>query len=337
MSIKSLIKKGILKSGLLRFKRLFMPKTAVILYFHSVSHDRDGQRYYVAPGITASAETFRKYMLLLKERFHPVTLDEIADWVNGNKEIPARSVAITFDDGFADNYHVAAPIMEEFGIRGTFYLTTGCVEKQTLPWFCKTLYLFEHARSKGLFLRDPLARRDWQLSLPKENREAFRFHNNQCATFSWKQQSERIEWLEKHLSLKYNELDAPRMMTWEMARELIQRGHTIGNHTYSHPNVGHISAEDRQSEIVESHRLLEKKLGQVPKHFSYPHPCLSPQRNRESDELVRSLGYQTTVLTEQGEIRRETSPFHLPRVSISEMPIDAFLWKLETAFAGIKT
>jgi hypothetical protein len=57
----------------------------------------------------------------------------------------------------------------------------------------------------------------------------------------------------------------------------------------------------------------------------------------ESDELVRSLGYRSIVLTKQGLIQRGTSPFHLPRLSISEMPVDEFRWKLETAFAGMKT
>ncbi|MCL2304078.1 MAG: polysaccharide deacetylase family protein [Planctomycetaceae bacterium] len=337
MSIKRIVKKTIIKSGLLRFKQCFMPQTAVILYFHSVSNDREGQRSYIGPGITATAGTFRQYMHLLKERFHPVTLDEIADWVSGNKRIPSRSVAITFDDGFADNYHLAAPIMEEFGIRGTFYLTAGCVENQTLPWFCKTLYLFEQAKNKGIVLRDPWAKRDWQLDSPREHQEAFMFHNEQCAAFSWKQQNERIEWLENHFSFRYNDAIAPRMMTWEMARELIQRGHNIGNHTYSHPNVGYISTEDRQIEIVESHRLLAEKLKQTPKHFSYPHPYLNPQHNPESDKQVLVLGYETIVLTEWGGVKRETPPFHLPRVSIGEMSIDAFLWKLETAFAGIKT
>ena len=338
MSIKSLLKKGIVKSGLLRLRQRLRQKTAVILYFHSISNDRDGQQNYIGPGITASDETFRKYMRLLRERFQPITLDDLADWISGNKEIPERSVAVTFDDGFADNYHLAAPIMENFGIRGTFYLTTGCVENQTLPWFCKLLYLFELAKNQGIILHDQYAKKKWQLDSPQEHQEAYLFHARQCAALSWKQQNERVQWLEKHLSFKYNDSDAPRMMTWKMARELIQKGHNIGNHTYSHPNIGHTSPEDWHVEIVEAHHSLEKKLEQTPKHFSYPNPFrLNPQCNTESDELVRSLGYKTIVLTEHGSVKRETSPLHLPRLSISEMPLNEFRWKLETAFAEIKT
>ena len=59
---------------------------------------------------------------ILREQYHPVTLDDIADWLEHKKPLPHRAVAVTFDDGFADNYHLAAPIMEKHDIRGAIYL-----------------------------------------------------------------------------------------------------------------------------------------------------------------------------------------------------------------------
>lgn len=336
MSLKETIKQGILQSGLLRIKQWTLPPTALILYFHSVSPDRDVQKSHIGPGITATTDTFREYMRILRNRFHPVTLDDIAECLEEKKEIPVRSVALTFDDGFYDNYHYAAPIMEEFDIRATFYLTSACVEHQTLPWFCKLLFLFENTKNKGVF-HDSFAKRDWNLDSPEEHREAYLYHLYECARFSWKEQNEHILRLEENLNLCYNEGQAPAMMTWEQAKQLIHRGHIIGNHTFSHPNVAYISPEDRQIEIVESHRLLEERLEHPVKHFSYPHPCLNPQHDTASDDLVRSLGYRTIALTEQGWVRSNSSQHALQRVSIAEMPIKAFLWKLETAFAGIKT
>jgi len=333
MSIKSLVKKGIVGSRLLRLKQWCSPKTALVIYYHSVSDRWDRDQAYI-PGISMRPETFRMQMRLLRDHYRPVLLDDIVDWLEHRKELPPRSVAITFDDGFEDNHRVATPIMEEFGIRATFFLTSGCVEHQTLPWFAKMRFLTNQAGKHSKLVHDFVAERDWQF--PQDARNVSLFHTRQCACMSWHQQMERIAYVENMLDLQFDSEPAPRMMTWEMARELIQRGHSIGNHSYSHPNIGYISKETKQVEIVESHKLLEQRLGVPPEHFSYPHPCLDPQHDEESDEIVRSLGYKSVVLTKPGRVECHTSPAHLSRVSVGEMTIEEFHWKLETAFAGMK-
>jgi len=319
---------------MLRLKQFCMQKAALVIYYHSVSDRWERDQTYL-PGISVRSETFRMQMRLLRDRYHPLLLDDIADLLELRQELPSRSVAITFDDGFEDNHRVAAPILEEFGFRATFYLTSGCVEHQTLPWFAKMRFLTNQAGKHPKLVHDSLAERDWQF--PQDARNVSLFHTRHCACMSWHQQMDRIAHVEKMLELQFDSEPAPGMMTWEMARDLIQRGHLIGNHSYSHPNIGHISNENRHFEIVESHRLLEKRLGSSPEHFSYPHPCLNPQHDEESDEMVRSLGYKTVVLTKPGLVRCNTSPAYLPRLSIGEMPIEEFHWKLETAFAGIET
>ena len=334
MSMKSIIKKVIVKSGLLRLRQYCLPKTILILYFHSVTDQWELAQEFI-PGISVRSGTFYRLMQVLRKHYHPLTLEDIVEGLDGRKELPSRSVAITFDDGFEDNYRLAAPIMEEFGIRAAFYLTSGCVEHQTLPWFAKLRYLTNQAKVQSRLVHDTLVEKDWQL--PHDARNLFLHHACQCACMSWQQQLDRIAYVEKMLELQFDDETAPRMMTWEMARDLIQRGHIIGNHTYSHPNVGHISREYQQIEIVESHRLLETRLGQTPKHFSYPHPCLEHQNDAVSDEMVRFLGYKTIVFTRHGEVELETSPFDLPRVSIGEMPLDELIWNLETTFSGMKS
>jgi peptidoglycan/xylan/chitin deacetylase (PgdA/CDA1 family) len=142
---------------------------------------------------------------------------------------------------------------------------------------------------------------------------------------------------EDRLKIRYDEKDAPKMMDWEMARNLIRRNHIIGNHTFSHPNVAHVSPETQVFEIEESHRLLSEHLNHHVEHFSYPHPCLKPQHDEHSDDLVQKLGYKTIVLTDYGWVRENTSPFLIPRLSLAQMETNTFVWRLETAFARIQT
>lgn len=335
MNWKSFTKKTIRKSGILSLRAKLRPQCCAVVYFHSVSEYRNRDGHYIAPAISVEAERFREYMRLLRRDFHPVTLDDLTDWLNGRRELPRRSVVVTFDDGFADNAHVAAPVMEEFDIRGTFYLTTACIEHQTLPWFCKILCLFHHAGKLGRVVTHPETSVSCDLSDPRARQEVYRRYVHACVKLPWEKQNDLIAQLEKTLDLEYDEANAPKMMTWDDARELERRGHLIGNHTFSHANVAHMAADEKRNDIERSHALLETRLGHPPAHFSYPHPCLDPQRDAESDEVVRSLRYRSCVLTEFGTVDRKTNPLEISRISIGQMESEEFLWKLETAFAGL--
>lgn len=336
MSVKRFAKSAILNLRLLSIKQAFLPTSAVILYYHSVSNHRNKQAPYINPSITVTDATFRKHLELLRKRFSFVSLSDLYNWHNGQEAIPPRSIAITFDDGFADNYHIAAPLLEEYGTRGTFYLTASAVENQSLPEFCKITWLFEKGHELGRTLHLPDENKTWNLANYSEKREAFVYFMYPSAKMSAEDQARCVQRLENLLDIRYNADDAPKMMTWEQAKELHGRGHIIGNHTFSHPNVGHLTPELQRFELEESKKIMQERLGFLIEHFSYPHPCLNPHRNENSDAIVRELGYKTCVLTDWGKVEKTTSPLLLPRISMGEMSVDDFTWKLETAFAGIK-
>ncbi len=334
--LKRIAKKIILNFGLLNVKRCFLPKTALILYYHSVVHDPREYGDHINPGIAIGTKLFREQMQLLRKKYHPVTVEEIRRWIVDGVDLPPRSVAVTFDDGFADNFTVAAPVMEELGIRGGFYLTANSVDNQTLPWFCKIHYLFEKWKASGKKFTDT-ENRLWSVDEPVKYAEAYRHFGYPCARVSLEGQEMRIAKLESLLGIRYDASNAPKMMTWNNANDLARRGHLIGNHTFSHPNVAQLTSEDQKSEIERSQALLRKHMECSVEHFSYPHPCLNPQWDKTSQELIRETGYKSIVLTEPGWVTRNSSPLQLSRVTIGSWPLDVFSWKIETAFAGINT
>ena len=334
-SWKRMVKPLILRSGILRFyTTLFRPQEVAILCYHSVATDREGQDNYISKAITASAELFDEQMRMLREKYNPVTLDDIADWMATRKKLPPRSVAVTFDDGFEDNYTVAAPIMEKYGICGAFYLTVGAVIKGELPWFCRTIYLFHEAKRRNMVLTDTELKRTWNLGDPAENHEAFVHYSNPCATETGRVQEEHVEKLETWFGFKLDLTQGPRMMSFAEARELRRRGHIVGNHTFSHDNIGHIPPETLHHEIAEANEVLERELGEKPEHFSYPHPCLSPQWNEHSLALTGQLGFKTAVLTDHGMVTKTSHPLLLHRVIPGNECAEDFCWRLDNAFAG---
>lgn len=334
MNFKEKIKPLLHRSGLLRLREMMLSRSVLILGYHSVSENRDGQADFINPGITTRADRFADQMRLLREKYRPTTLEEIAAWIREDRPIPARSIAVSFDDGFEDNYSVAAPILEQFDIRGTMYLTVDCVQKQKIPWFCRIQYLFREAKRRKRILHDEEFDRNWNLDDPADYREAFALYNRSTASLEGENLERRIAEFEERFGFRSETEDSPRMMNFRQARELSERGHAIGNHSLSHGNLARIPEDSLDREIVQAHEILQRELGRSVEHFSYPHPALSPQWNERTLEMTQRLGYRTAVLTRQDRITRRTSPLLLPRIMLSNPDLDQFRWKIDKAFAG---
>jgi len=102
-----------------------------IVMYHSVAPE-------VAKGnlLTVSADTFDKQMSFLKRhRYNVIRLGSIKDYILGKKKIPGRTIAITFDDGYKDNYTYAFPILKKFNLPATIFIIVSEVGRpDRLSW-----------------------------------------------------------------------------------------------------------------------------------------------------------------------------------------------------------
>ena len=76
-------------------------------------------------------------------------MDEISDIIKHKKDLPKNSFAITFDDGFENNYKIAAPILKKYNLKSTFYFSTELVENNSMSWIDKVEYAFEKSKQKS--------------------------------------------------------------------------------------------------------------------------------------------------------------------------------------------
>jgi len=114
MTVKSALKDAVYSSA-----RMLMPwrPGAIILFYHSIG--TNDYSFTVSPG------SFSKQMEWLKaSAFNIVSLDELAGYREAGT-IPKKTLAITFDDGYQDNYTNAFPILWRHGIPATIFITTG--------------------------------------------------------------------------------------------------------------------------------------------------------------------------------------------------------------------
>lgn len=96
---------------------------AVILQYHHVSE--------TLPAVTSvSANTFTKHLSYLKEHnFNVIALNELISAIQQGKTLPEKTVAITFDDGYNNNYEQAAPILEKFGYPYTIFVNPTLIDE----------------------------------------------------------------------------------------------------------------------------------------------------------------------------------------------------------------
>lgn len=93
-----------------------MQKLYIAMYHYT--RDLKHSRYPEIKGMDSSL--FRKQVEFIKESFHVVTMEQVIEAVKGGAELPENAMLLTFDDGYADNYTVAFPILEEYGLQGSF-------------------------------------------------------------------------------------------------------------------------------------------------------------------------------------------------------------------------
>jgi peptidoglycan/xylan/chitin deacetylase (PgdA/CDA1 family) len=325
------LKKILVSSRVLRWAAVFAPASVVILMYHSVKEEPELYADSIGTGIIHPVAVFRKQMEILARRFNPVPLTDVLLFVGGKSRLPPRSVVVTFDDGFADNARVAAPILNRFSLRAAFYLTAGLIGTPEPPWYCRVRYAFNTTK-KNVWL-DSTGGKSWSLICPADRLRASQVVWDRCSRLSHRERQQTIGGIERELDVPSLAWKDPLMMSWDEARNLQQMGHIVGSHTMTHPNLAHVTESEARAELVESKRTIERELGIGVPHFSYPHPALNPNWNARTVTLSKEAGYQTAVTTASGAVGMGTSPLALTRIPPGHS-VDEFLWHLDCAFLG---
>ena len=157
---KRWLKKALVRSSILPIASRFFAPAAAILAYHSVVEDPQFTDYIL--GSSRARVHFERHIETLARKFSPVTIDDVAEFAKSGKRLPPRAVAVTFDDGFADNYEVALPILSRYGIPATFYIMVDAVENGTLPWYCRIRFAFNTTKKSSGHTRRRIELTRWE-------------------------------------------------------------------------------------------------------------------------------------------------------------------------------
>jgi len=323
------LKRRILDTAALRLAaRLRGPGVAILMY-HSVLPDPSVCRDSLG-GIIHSEDVFRGQMEALAKHFHPVSLARVLKYLRGGETLPKRAVVVTFDDGYADNYLVAMPVLDKVGVPATFYITVDCLESRILPWPSRLRYAFRTTKRREWVDSTP---KTWSLNDRAAREQAFLAACDEACQLSGAPQAEFVTRIEQELEACLPKEFGALMMDYEQLRALVRHGHIVGSHTMTHPNMGYLKEHEAMCELQESKRRLEAGLGSPMRHFSYPCPALSPHWTPTTVEQCRIVGYETAVTTENGVARKGDNPLCLKRLRPTKT-VEGLRWNLESALAG---
>jgi peptidoglycan/xylan/chitin deacetylase (PgdA/CDA1 family) len=325
---KQSFKRALIASGAMRVASRFTGKGVAIIMYHSV-RDEPAASFNTLGGIIHSTTVFRAQMETIARHFDPVRLDDVLGFVRGEKNLPARPVVVTFDDGYADNYQIAKPILDQTGVPGVFYVVADCIRRQILPWPSQ----LRHAFLTGKRNSWEDSGKKWPLETREQRLLAFEEASKHCCKLTSDKQDAYIESVRVALEAERPVTESPPMMTREELRALIDAGHTVGSHTVTHPNMAQVSGAEARLELTESKQILEHELERPVVHFSYPCPALQPHWSDHTVDLSREAGYVTGVTTNGGLVRRGDNALRLRRITPTKT-IEGVRWNLECAFAG---
>ncbi|HEY8518004.1 MAG TPA: polysaccharide deacetylase family protein [Candidatus Binatia bacterium] len=301
--------------GISTLARTVLAGRAAILRYHSVSTVADGTHLCLDPGLAVAPEHFDRQCAYLKRHYRVLSLDEMVQRLSEGKPLPPKSVALTFDDGYLDNYTRAFPILQRHGLNATFYVTTDCIDNRSILWTGLLRFVVFTTTVPVLETREPMAFR-LPLRTPIERREAF---TKLIVTMKNIPTERRLALLEALRVAAGIEDVSPLksiMMTWDQVREMHRAGMIFGAHTLTHPNLPNATPEEAEREIVGSRDALAEQIGEPVRHFSYPNGRGSAHLTEAIKAMVRRAGFASATTSVTGSVVAGDDLFALKRIGI---------------------
>jgi peptidoglycan/xylan/chitin deacetylase (PgdA/CDA1 family) len=280
----------------------------LILTYHRVLPSRDAQ----LRGDPTAAE-FDTQIATLKSRFNVVRLDEGVERLRKGTLEPA-SVAITFDDGYADNHDVALPILRRHGATATFFIANGYLDGRRM-WNDTVIESVRRIQRPSI----ALAEVDAALSpdpLPLGSADE-RYATTQAIIDAIKHldPSRREAITQRLAETAATPLPDDLMMTSAKVRALHGAGMLIGAHTVHHPVLTAVDPGTAEREIADGRAALANIVGEPIRFFAYPNGRPGRDYDRRHVDIVRRLGFDAAVSTAHGFAESHSDFAQLPRVA----------------------
>jgi peptidoglycan/xylan/chitin deacetylase (PgdA/CDA1 family) len=305
-------------------RRLFARPT--VLMYHRVA---DGEMFDPW-GLSVSVRRFDEQLRWLKQHRQVLPLPEFGRRKRSG-DIPASAIAITFDDGYACNATVAAPLLAIHGLPATVFVTSRPILTGREFWWDDLQRIVASAPEDRVVVKvgelclsvelgDPSGgAAPWRAGDSPSNarQEGFLSLWRLLRSLNPTLQDAVLENLREQTGIQVSPRPSHRPMTCDELRGLLTSGLIeIGSHTVTHAALSDWPVATQRIEIEEGRSTCAAMIGRVPTSFAYPYGDNSPK----TTELVRSAGFDIACTTESAPVTARCDVLALPRLQVGDWP-----------------
>lgn len=255
-----------------------------------------------------TAAEFRRHLQLLSP-FEVISLDEVLQRRHSQRR--SSAVAITFDDGYANNV-LAAELLSEKRLPYTVFVTTGEIGKRRTIWTVELSLLLLQGDAASIELlgqRYALSTREARVATFRSVRQVLKMMPARVR--AQEMDTLRAAFPAGETERLVHQFNALSMMDWHQVRQLSAAGVEIGSHGVWH-EIHHEQQEPQviREELRQSKTVLEGELGKPCRFFAYP----NGNTNNRSEPELAAAGYNLGVTTKPGALSQMDSWHALPRL-----------------------
>lgn len=254
------------------------------------------------------ATRFAAQLELIARHFRVLPLAEAVARLDQGT-LPSRAVVITFDDGYANNYTVALPLLKARGIPATVFVAPGFLNGGRM--FNDTVIEAVRAAPRELDLCD-LGLGRYELA---DDRARVLAAEQLIVKLKHLEPPERAAQVARLAERATRPLPRDLMMSDAQVIGLHRAGIEIGAHTLHHPILTSTDIDTARAEIAGSKAKLEGLLEAPVSSFAYPNGRPVRDYDRRHVELVAAAGFRVALSTAWGAATHDTDRLQLPRIA----------------------
>jgi peptidoglycan/xylan/chitin deacetylase (PgdA/CDA1 family) len=278
--------------GISNFFRFLHKHQLTVLLYHGVAQRKEW-RIFNYQGKFIEPVHFDSQMRYFRKHYTILRLDEAVEKLRCN-DLPAYSLAITFDDGYRNFYTHAYPILKKYNIPATMFLATDFVLDKKPLWVDRLEFAIggQSGSKEEKKLLDARLRSELKKLTSSEREKRLQ---------AIERRSETLNDFENERSV-YAPLSLLEM------REMAEQGISFGAHTKSHPILARESKKIIDEEIREAKEALESKGIPLSSVFAYPNGQPGDW-NEDVEQVVARTGFTSAVTTVEGANEKRTNVF----------------------------
>lgn len=250
-------------------------------------------------------EQFAQHLAYYKKNFDVVSQSDIFQMYRDDFKPKRKTIAITFDDGYENNYTNAYPLLKQFNFPATMFVISKCLEDEAaITWYDYLDFVKRDLLSEKIAAQKPFT----TISELK----------NHVKTLNIEQRNTLYGEIRKQVKIENYISKLPRefwkLMNAQQLRELSNSGLVeIAAHTHNHPNLGEIQLTDAQAEVVKCKQFLEATIQKEVLSIAFPDGSYT----EAVKDICRQAGYKNLLAVDYRCASDKKDKSILPRYCLS--------------------